>query len=331
MHEIHQVSRELSMLTAKRAASRVMLTVTLCLCFGAWQPAAHAQNLFEQAVEEAEREAPAAANEQRADSLYFSSRFAIDDADPVKSVPSVADRNAYPVDFGLFLTSLFQKGDAAAKRGDHVAAVKYFLALAQGTPEGAMAFRHLCAEYRALGRLADAQKACGILLSRNGVTLDDSVQFVQLVVTQPEELTPVQVADLDSVIEHLAGQTTEKVLVEDLKCRVGARILDAARLEACTAELRRLNYPADKMSTYVWALAMLRGHTDEAKQQVSIVQARPDADADTVTSMARLTSAGDALNGDMQLVAAALLSALLGGAVIVYLRFRNRRIGSYGR
>jgi hypothetical protein len=187
-----------------------------------------------------------------------------------------------------------------------------------------MAFRHLCAEYRVLGRLVDAQKACGILLSRNGVTLDDSVQFVQLVVTQPEELTPSQVADLDSVIEHLAGQTTEKVLVEDLKCRVGARILDATRLEACTAELRRLNYPATKMSTYVWALAMLRGQTDEAKRQVSIVQNTLDADMETVSSMAKLTSGGDTLYGDMQLVAAALLAALLGAAAIVYLRFRNR-------
>jgi hypothetical protein len=310
-----------------RALRLLLAVATIYVCAGHPLSIARAQNLFEQAVEEASAEPSAEDNERRADSLYFSGKFVVDDTDPLKSVPSVEDRNANPVDFGYFLTSLFQKGNAAAERGDHAAAVRYFLALAKGAPQGAMAFRHLCTEYRALGKLSEAQQACGVLLSRSGVTVEDSAQYVQLVVTQPNELSAAQVGDVESVIEHIATQANDKALVQDLKCRLGARILDAVRLQACTSELRRLNYPAEKMSTYVWALAMLQGNTTEAKRQVELAQ-KTGMDASAIASMASATGGNAAALSPQQLAALSLFAAVIGFGAVAYLRLRNRKVRS---
>ena len=291
-----------------------MLRVVLCLCASAICSRSSAQDSFEEAAEEAAAEAEQAMTreqmEARTNELYFNGKFTVNDADPVASVPSAAEQNESPLDFGYFLTSLIEKGNTAVKRGDHAAAVKYFLALALGTPDGSLAHRRLCEEYRALGDQAQALKACGQALIRNGVTLDDYVQYVHLAVTQPSDLTAAQVSEVEKVIEHISSQAAPQILVQDLRCRLAARILDATRLQACTDELRKLQYPAQKMSTYVWALAVLRGDKTEAERQLQLAQ---QAGIDTQT-LAGMTEAMDSPSESqlwMQRAALLLMAAIV--------------------
>lgn len=308
----------------QRALYTMAIALATSLCASAVTQSVRAQELFEEAVEEAAEPKTHEQAEEKANQLYFSGRFVVNDADPMKSMPSAQERDAYPVDFGYFVTSLFDKGNRAAQRGEHEAAVKYFTALANATPQGALALRNMCTEYRALGKRDLAQKACGLALTRNGVVLDDYLQYVQLVVTQAEELSPELVADVDAVIEHMSAQNAQRAIVQDLKCRLGARLLDAARLQACTEELRRLNFPADKMGTYVWALAMLRGNKDEAKRQLALVK-QAGVDSAAVESMAQAINDSSSLLEQKPLVALLLIAAALALVAAVYVRHQHKR------
>lgn len=319
-------SHMLSNVPPRQRRARTMYRVgTLAACCVAYAASVQAQalDLFEEAVEESSAK-PNESGEERANALYFSGRFAVNDADPVASVPPPEQQEAYPVDFGYFVTSLFDKGNRAAQRGEHSAAIQYYRALSKATPKGALALRGMCAEYRALGQHDLAQKACGLALTRNGVTIEDSVQYVQLVVTQAAELTPDQVADVESVIGHLAEQNAARATVEDLQCRLGARLLDPTRLAACTSELQRLNVPAEKISTYVWALAMLRGNTDEAKRQLALARSTGGLKSETLSSMAQATDGTNAAWYQSR-AAKPLAALLLTAAALGTLAFASRR------
>lgn len=296
--------------------TKTLLVVSwLALWVGAASATAQEQDVFEEALREANAENEAAMTRQQIEDhvtkTYFNGMFAIDDANPVASVPSMEEANANPVDYGNLINGLIERGNAAVKRGDHEAAARYFLALARATPDGSLAFRRLCEAYRAAGKHSEAVQACDQALTRNGVTLDDYVQLVQLIVTQPNELSAERVARVDQVIEHLAAQSgTPRALVPDLQCRLGARILDATRLQACTDALRRLDYPAASMSTYVWALAVLHNDKAEAQRQLELARAA-GVDSSTLAGMAQAMSTSTDRFSGMRSAALLLMAAVL--------------------
>jgi hypothetical protein len=76
--------------------------------------------------------------------------FPIDDADPVRDVPTQAEADARPLDFAYYLQELAARADAATARGDHGAAVRYYRALARAVPDSSLPREKLSASLQAL-------------------------------------------------------------------------------------------------------------------------------------------------------------------------------------
>jgi hypothetical protein len=189
------------------------------------------------------------------DSL-FESRFTIDDQDPERLIPSVAERNEAPLDFGYFLMNLSERADEASKRGDHEKAARYYRAVAKAVPENSVGFSKACAEYEAAGLIAEGVSSCAEALTRQGVKLTDYQRYVRLVLAKPGTLAANAVSDLDAVVEHLEASPETRLAGATAACAVALRLDDAARLARCASILRQ-GAPDDAQTiAYEWALAV---------------------------------------------------------------------------
>jgi hypothetical protein len=198
----------------------------------------------------------------------FANDFTIDDRDPERNVPSEAERNAKPIDFGNYLMALADKAEDAAKRGDHLSEAKYYGALAKAVPDRSVAFAKRCAAYEQLGQRDNAEQSCVQALSRSGVTVDDFVHYVRVVLSQRGSLSKAQVAGADAAIAHLQAAAPKLPVGAELGCDLGARLNDGKRLARCTAELRKLAPNDLKTISYEWAFAMGRGDLTEAERLI---------------------------------------------------------------
>src|SRR5262249_27086776 len=97
------------------------------------------------------------------------SEWPVDDKDPLKTVPTPAQRDSEPLQFGYHLMDLADKAQDATKRGDHEAAAKFYEAMAKAVPDVSIAFAKMCESYEAAGQREKAITACGIALNKQGV------------------------------------------------------------------------------------------------------------------------------------------------------------------
>lgn len=131
------------------------------------------------------------------------SEWPVRDDDPEASVPTVAQRERNPLQFGYWVMDLTDKGDAAVGRGDHEAAARYWRALARAVPDRSVAFAKMCASYRAIGAHASAVASCKAALARPGVAVDDFARYLEVVLDEEEPLGHDELADANAVLEHL--------------------------------------------------------------------------------------------------------------------------------
>jgi hypothetical protein len=251
----------------------------------------------------------------------------VNDADPLSSVPPVAEQNAHPLDFGYFLAALLERADLAVKRGDTQSAVRYYLALASAAPQSAVGFRKLCETYQRANMHSEAVLSCENVLTREGVTVADSLQYLQLVLTQPEALSAEQVASLDTVIDHLSEQTADKVVTADLCCRLASRMQDSERLQTCVDQLHALHVVPEQASVYSWSLAMQRGDRAEATRQLALVQ-RTNIERGQLARMTNLMEflpPAKTVRYLPQLLAAVLVATALAASFVMKLRRRPPR------
>jgi tetratricopeptide (TPR) repeat protein len=190
-----------------------------------------------------------------ADSL-FEGAFAINDANPEASVPSVEARNAAPLEMATFIMELGERADRAQKRGDHAAAARYYTALVMSVPDRAQGYAKLCRAHEAAGDRPNALKACARALRLPGVTLADFSEYAQLVLSERGEISPDRIKDLDALLAHLQTQVPGSLLPAQLRCDIGVRLLDVARLTQCTTELRQSAPNDPKTLSYEWTLAL---------------------------------------------------------------------------
>ena len=148
-----------------------------------------------------------AARASQANPKEHLSHFAVDDADPEASVPSLEEQHSQPLEFGYFLQDLAAKAERATKAGDHPAEARYYRALATAAPNSAFAPRRLCGALEAAGDLANAVVACRTALTRDGSTSGDYIHFVKVVLKTTTPLPPGERQELDAVIAHLAHET----------------------------------------------------------------------------------------------------------------------------
>ena len=99
----------------QRGERTVALTLGLAVTLAS--SALHAQNAKEQA------------------NALFATKFEVDESDPARKVPSVAERDAAPLDFAYFVMNLGEKAEEAAKKGDRAAQIRYLRGVAAALPD----------------------------------------------------------------------------------------------------------------------------------------------------------------------------------------------------
>ncbi len=194
------------------------------------------------------------------------SRWPIDVEHPERGVPSEAERNAEPLEFGYWLQDVAQMAEHASTSGDHATSARLYGALATAVPDRAVSFVKMCQEYEALGELGKAMNACGDALLRDGTTVADYSRFVALVLSKPGSLSAKEIGAVDQVLSHMRADPAGRVAADDLDCAVGARTADVTRLEECTAALSARAPSEPKTLVYRWALAVARGNSGDAER-----------------------------------------------------------------
>ena len=184
------------------------------------------------------------------------SKYPIDDADPVSSVPTPAQRDKDPLEYGYFLMDLGDKADHALARGDHAAAAKYYAAVVKAVPDMSVGYSKACTEYEAAGDLDHATEYCAGALTGEGVTLTDFSHYARVVLEKPGNPSQKDVTNLSSVIAHLKEKPESRSVAWDIECNLGVRLADRARLETCAPALAKLAPNEPKVVFYQWVLAL---------------------------------------------------------------------------
>jgi tetratricopeptide (TPR) repeat protein len=254
------------------------------------------------------------------------SKWPVDEAHPESSVPSDADKNADPLQFGYWLQDLALKAEQASDRGDHAAAVRFYGALAQAVPDRAVAFLRMCQQYEALGDRDRAIESCGQALLRDGLTVDDYTHFVHLVLSRPGPLGDKERLALVAVLDHMRGDPAARGAVDGLECEVGVKTSNVAQLEECTAALAARSPGDPKTLSYLWALAMDRGKLDEAAQIVEQARAA-GVPAESLDRMRRTIATRASRRRTTRILALGSILLLLGAiALLARARLQRRHL-----
>lgn len=216
------------------------------------------------------------------------SKWPVKDDDPASAIPSEAERNADPLQFGYWIQDLIAKANLASKKGDHAQAAKLWEALAIAVPDRSVAFARACDEYEAMHEPDKAIDACGRALLRDGLTVADYTHFIRVVVDKPGPLSAKETAALAQVLDHMKADDASKALVPDLECQVGVRTSNEAQLKECTAALEATAPDDAKTISYEWALAIVQDRFGEARTLVERAKAK-GVDGEGLEGMERTT------------------------------------------
>jgi hypothetical protein len=148
--------------------------------------------------------------------------FPVDDADPERAVPTLEQANARPLDFAYFLQELGARAEAAAKRNDRAAQVRYLRALARAVPDSSLPQQQLCDALVEQGKPDEALPACRAALGLPGVRAQDFVRFGALVLSKKSP-TAQELDDADAAARHLTEQPSTRALGEALLQKLDAR------------------------------------------------------------------------------------------------------------
>ncbi len=205
----------------------------------------------------------AGAQEPRPSGNWLGNR-PVDDRNPDSNIPTEAERNADPLQFGYWLQDVALKGEHASKRGDHAAAAKFYDALAKAVPDRAVGFAKACEEYEATGDRERAISRCGDALLRDGLRVEDYTHFVHLVVGKPGPLSDTETAALDHVASHMRTDPAGRPFADELECEVATRTSNLGDIRECTAALMARAPDDSRTISYSWALAVAEGRTRDA-------------------------------------------------------------------
>lgn len=198
----------------------------------------------------------------------------INDDDPESSIPSFEAAMKNPLQMGYFLMALSERADRASQRGDHAKEAKYYRAMTKAVPERAIGYRRACAAHDLAGEHVKAIEMCRAALGASGITVQDHLQFLTVLLKKPQPLKPSEIEDADAVVARLGGELklnqdeAGRKIVAEAKCQIGAKLEDVARLTACAEHVRELRLEPAKVLTYEWALAIAQGDPNGAQRVV---------------------------------------------------------------
>ena len=204
--------------------------------------------------------------------MTMSSQFKINHEDPEASVPSIAARNAKPLEFGYYLQDLATFAEAAAKAGDHHAEARYYQAFAKAVPDASGPFSKLCAALEAGGEHNKAIAACRDTLGRKGVEFKDYARFVRMVLAKPVPMTAADVEDVTKIVEHLQKSPETRIAGTHLQCKYALHAEDLPTLRRCAAALAEVAPRDPKTITFEWALAVREGDQPRARRLIGLAK-----------------------------------------------------------
>ena len=144
-------------------------------------------------------------------------------------MPTPKQRDGNPLEFGYYLQDLLAKAEAATKKNDHQAAIRYYRALAASIPNQAQGWSKLCEAYEAARDRQRALGACKYAIDREGAELKDFTRFVDLMVTKPDALLPEERTAVNDVLAHLDKQPDLAVPAAHLRCKAAVKMNDERR------------------------------------------------------------------------------------------------------
>jgi tetratricopeptide (TPR) repeat protein len=249
----------------------------------------------------------------------LSTLFPIDDSDPESSVPKPRDRDGNPLEYGYYIQDLVAKAEAATKRNDHEAAVRYYRALAASSPDHAKGWSRLCEAYQMARDRKRAMGACKYAIEREGAELNDFARYVELTLATDGPLAPEERTELAQVIAHLDKQPDMAVPAAHLRCKAAVKLNDAQALEACTSVLAKAAPEDPKTVVFQWSLAVMRGQRSQAGRLVE--RAKQVGVAEERLQWMRGVSTGG-WRWSSPLVAGIALGVAAAAALLVLLRRR---------
>jgi tetratricopeptide (TPR) repeat protein len=203
---------------------------------------------------------------------YGLSQWGVDNDDPIRSLPTAAQRDKNPLEFGYHLMDVGERADIAIAKQDYAGAIKYYRALATAVPDMSISWVKICEMHEKLGQRAEALEACGTALTKENLKLENYELYARVMLSKRGDLTPGEKADLAAVVDHLKTQEPAKKVAARLECELAVRTDDVKRLEGCTAELGKLEPNAPATVTYQWSLALQHQDYDRALGLIEVAK-----------------------------------------------------------
>jgi tetratricopeptide (TPR) repeat protein len=250
--------------------------------------------------------------------------WSIDDNDPEKTIPPEEKRNRDPLAFSYWLQDMIAKGQFAAQRGDHQAAVRYYRALVRAVPDRAIAVSRLCDEYQAIGERDLALSACQTALTMAGVTLKDYQHYISLVMDKPGALSSSEITQIRKALDHLREDPTVADKLLETECKAALRANDGALLERCASDAKAQAPKEPTTLVYQWDLAMFRGNYVEARQLVDQARAMGMNPA-SIERMEREMRSKSAAHRNLVLYGILFLICAMGAAAAGVVLVRRRK------
>lgn len=222
------------------------------------------------------------------------SKWPVNDADPVKSLPTTEQRDRNPLEYGYHLMDLTDKADAAQKKGDWLSVAKYYEAVGVAVPDHAIGFRRSCDAYEKVGNAHKAVEMCRSALAGDGVELRDYTHFAKLMFERSDAFTPSDEQDMSDIVQHLKSEPRSLTAALDIECQLAQRLDDVKRLETCVADVTKVTPNEPKLVVYQWAIAMKHEDYKQARQLIDVARQR-GLKPDGIDLMARLTDQQSAI------------------------------------
>ena len=244
-------------------------------------------------------------------------RWQIDQSDPVGSIPSQKDLEEKPMQAGYLLMDLVDLADSAVRAKKYDVAAKDYQAIAQLVPERATAFSKLCEVYIAMGDRLHALDSCREALGKPGATVDDAARLARLLSDQEDALpNPSEIAEANSVVDHLKQQKVDPVALAEIQCDVASRLRDEKRLKECTSVLQA-KAPSDPATvSYEFALAFQQRNYAESQRllaRAKVAGIKPEGIQKMEAAVHSMRLDWLSRAGKLLLVAGAFIGLLVGG------------------
>jgi tetratricopeptide (TPR) repeat protein len=253
----------------------------------------------------------------------LSTQFHINHADPESTVPTDAEKNAKPLEFGYYLQDLIAFAMAADKSGDHLGAARYYRAFAKAVPDESIAFQKLCESLQKAGQREQAMAACRDALGRPGIDVNDYARYATLVLAKQGALTDDELEDLNTIVEHLRKDPGTRTAGIHIQCELAMHNSDVSLLQQCSGELAATAPNDPKTISFQWAAAMRAGNGAEARRLVQ----RARVNGMKPAGLQKMEEATDALDsgfGRRALKAGVVVVSVFGAVLLALVQWRRR-------